>query len=201
MLSGLLKNEIAIEVSINIMNAFVEMRKFITGNAHMFERLTTVEYKLIEHDKKFTELFEQLQKEEEFKQKIFYSGQIYDAYSLLIDLIKSAKNNITIIDNYIDKTILDVLAKKRKNSNVLIISDKKSKLTDLDIDKFNEQYPLLYRKFSTEYHDRFIIIDDETIYHLGASLKDLGKKTFAINKMEDETLMNKLFSDIYITNK
>ena len=114
MLSGLLKNDIAIEMSINIMNAFVEMRRFISNNAGVFERLTNVEYKLLEHDKNFNELFDLLQKEKEFKQHIFFNGQIYDAYSLLIEIISKAKKEIIIIDNYVDKTILDLLSKKNK---------------------------------------------------------------------------------------
>ncbi len=117
MLSGLLRNEIAVQVSINIMNAFVEMRKFISLNGQVFERLTNVEYKLLEHDNKFNQVFNELQnnKEQEFKQKIFFKGQIYDAYELIIDIIKIAKNKIVIIDNYIDDTILKMLQKKNKN--------------------------------------------------------------------------------------
>ena len=123
MLSGLLKNDIAIQVSINIMNAFVEMRKFITRNGKVFERLTNVEYKILEqnrmltnHEKKFEKVFDELQKSkrEEFKQSIFFDGQIFDAYSLIIDIIKRAKQKILIIDNYIDDSILKMLSKKIK---------------------------------------------------------------------------------------
>ena len=119
MLSGLLKNDIAVQVSINIMNAFVEMRKFLIQNGQIFERLTNIEYKLLEHDKKFNEVFNQLQVEENIKQKIFFEGQIYDAYSLIIDIIKKANKKILIIDNYIDDSVLKMLAKK--NNNVEII--------------------------------------------------------------------------------
>lgn len=200
MLSGLLKNDTAIEVSINIMNAFVQMRRFMSNNAHVFNRLTNAEYKLLDHDKKFNELFNLLQKDEEFKEKIFFDGQINDAYKVVSKLIKEAKDNITIIDNNLDKLIFDVLIKKRKGCNVLIITSKKNKITDFDIAKFNEKYPKLTIKHTDEYNDRFIIIDDEVVYHLGESLKDLGKKTFAINKMEDEKLTDKLFSDVYISH-
>ena len=119
MLAGILKNDIAIQVSINIIRAFIEMRKFVVANGQVFERLTTMEYKLLEHDKKFDEVFNQLQQKENIKQKIFFQGQIYDAYSLIIDIIKKAKNKITIIDNYIDDSVLKMLAKKNKNVEVV----------------------------------------------------------------------------------
>ena len=114
MLSGLLKNNIAVQVSINIMNAFVEMRKFLIQNGQIFERLTNIEYKLLEHDKKFNEDFNQLQVEENIKQKIFFEGQIYDAYSLISDIIKKANKKILIIDNYIDDSVLKMLTKKKQ---------------------------------------------------------------------------------------
>ena len=127
MLSGLLKNDIAVQVSINIMNAFVEMRKFLIQNGQIFERLTNIEYKLLEHDKKFNEVFNQLQVEENIKQKIFFEGQIYDAYSLIIDIIKKANKKILIIDNYIDDSVLKMLTKKNNNVEVVILTSDKSK--------------------------------------------------------------------------
>ena len=186
MLSGLLRNEIAVQVSINIMNAFVEMRKFISLNGQIFERLTNVEYKLLEHDNKFNQVFNELQnnKEQEFKQKIFFKGQIYDAYELIIDIIKTAKTKIVIIDNYIDDTILKMLQKKNKNVEVIILTLQNCNLTKLDVKKFNEQYPTLKIAKTDKFHDRFIIIDNKELYHCGASLKDLGKKCFGINKIE-----------------
>ena len=122
MLSGLLRNEIAVQVSINIMDAFAEMRKFMLSNGQVFERLTRVEYKLLEQDKKFDMVFNELQKnkKEEFKQKIFFEGQIYDSYSLIIDIIKTAQSKILIIDNYIDDSILKMLSKKNKDVEVVI---------------------------------------------------------------------------------
>ena len=186
MLSGLLRNEIAVQVSINIMNAFVEMRKFISLNGQIFERLTNVEYKLLEHDNKFNQVFNELQnnKEQEFKQKIFFKGQIYDAYELIIDIIKTAKTKIVIIDNYIDDTILKMLQKKNKNVEVIILTSQNCNITKLDVKKFNEQYPTLKIAKTDKFHDRFIIIDNKELYHCGASLKDLGKKCFGINKIE-----------------
>lgn len=194
MLSGLLKNEIAIQVSINIMDAFVEMRKFIANNGQVFERLTKVEYKLLEYDKKFNRVFDELQKdkETEFKQKIFFEGQIYDAYSLIIDIIKKAKEKILIIDNYIDDSILKMLSKKNENVEVVILTSQNCNLNKLDISKFNKQYPSLKLSYIKKFHDRFIVIDNKELYHIGASLKDLGKKCFAISKIEDMDCIEKI---------
>ena len=191
MLAGLLKNDIAIKVSINIMNAFVEMRKFLISNGKIFERLTNVEYKLLEHDKKFDEVFDSLQKEENFKQKVFFQGQIYDAYSLIIDIIKRAKSKISIIDNYIDDSILKMLAKKSKDVEVFILTSNKSNITSLDIEKFNQEYPILKISKTNKFHDRFILIDNKELYHCGASIKDLGKKCFAITRIEEKEIIDK----------
>ena len=185
MLSGLLRNEIAVQVSINIMDAFVEMRRFLNSNGQVFERLTNIEYKLLNHDRKFDEVFNQLQHEENFKQKIFFQGQIWDSYTLIIDIIKTAKEKILIIDNYIDDSILKMLAKKNKNVEVIILTSNKSSVSELDIQKFNEEYPTLKLAKTSKFHDRFIVIDNKGLYHCGASLKDLGKKCFGINKIED----------------
>ncbi len=190
MLSGILKNEIAVKVSINIMDAFVEMRKFIASNGQVFERLTNMEYKLLEHDKKFDIVFDQLQKEENIKQKIFFEGQIYDSYSLIIDIIKRANKKITIIDNYIDDSILKMLTKKNKNVEVYILTSQKSNIQNIDIQKFNKEYPTLKVAKTEKFHDRFILLDNKEMYHCGASIKDLGKKCFAISKVENEEMIN-----------
>ena len=201
MLSGLLRNAIAVQVSINIMDAFVEMRKFIASNGQVFERLTNVEYKLLEqnkmlteHEEKFEKVFDELQKNEEteFKEKIFFDGQIYDAYSLIIDIIKRAKKKILIIDNYIDDSILKMLSKKNKSVEVVILTSQNSNITKLDIQKFNKQYPTLKLARTQKFHDRFIVIDNKELYHIGASLKDLGKKCFAISKIEDMEYVEKI---------
>ncbi len=199
MLSGLLRNEIAIQVSISIMNAFVEMRKFISANGQVFERLTNVEYKLLEHDKKFDDVFNELQKDKksEFKQKIFFEGQIYDAYHLIIDIIKQAKEKILIIDNYINDSILEMLTKKNKDVKVVILTSDKSNISKLDIQKFNKEYPILEIAKTNKFHDRFIVIDSKELYHVGASLKDLGKKCFAISKMADIDYIEKVVEKCY----
>jgi len=191
MLAGVLKNEIAVKVSISIIRAFVEMRKIVNINKNLFEKVITIENKIdskfLEYDKKFDMVFNELQRNEsqKFEQQIFFDGQIFDAYSLIIDIIKSAKTKITIIDNYIDESILKMLAKKAKDVEVIILTSLNCNLTKLDINKFNKQYPTLKVARTNKFHDRFIIIDNKNLYHCGASFKDLGKKCFAINKMED----------------
>lgn len=176
MLSGLLRNEIAVQVSISIMNAFVEMRKFISSNGQVFERLTNVEYKLLEHDKKFDEVFNQFQREENIKQKIFFEGQIYDAYSLIIDIIKRANKKILIIDNYIDDSILKMLTKKKNNVEVIILTSNNINIKDLDIQKFNKEYPVLKITKTNKFHDRFIIIDNKEMYYCRCFNKRFGQK-------------------------
>ncbi len=207
MLSGLLKNEIAVQVSISIMNAFVEMRRFIALNGQVFQDINTIKSKLLEqdarllnHDEKFNLVFDELQKEkqEEFKQKIFLNGQIYDAYSLIIDIIKTAENKILIIDNYIDDSILKMLAKKNKDVEVVILTSQNCNIRKLDIQKFNKQYSTLKLAYTNKFHDRFMIIDSKDLYHIGASLKDLGKKCFAVSRIEDEEYIEKIESKILL---
>lgn len=194
MLSGLLRNEIAVKVSISIMDAFIQMRKFITDNGQVFQEINNIKSRLLQHDKKFDEVFNELQRnsKNEFKQKIFFNGQIYDAYSLIIDIIKKANKKILIIDNYIDETILKMLSKKVANVEVIILTSTNCNLTKLDISKFNKQYPTLKIAKTNKFHDRFIIIDNKELYHVGASLKDLGKKCFAISKIEDSNYIDRL---------
>ena len=201
MLSGLLRNEIAIQISINIMDAFVEMRRFLSTNGQIYDRLSNVECKLLEQDRKlsnheqnFEKVFDELQKnkKEEFSQKIFFDGQIYDSYSLIIDIIKTAKTKILIIDNYIDDSILKMLAKKNKGVEVVILTSQNSNLSKLDSNKFNRQYPTLKVAITNKFHDRFMVIDNKELYHCGASLKDLGKKCFAISKIKDMEYIEKM---------
>ena len=196
MLAPLLKNKIAVQVSINIMNAFVIMRHFLKENGQIFERLTSVEYKLIEHDKKFDIVFDKLQEKQIENQRIFFDGQIYDAYILIIDIIKNANNKITIIDNYVDDSILEMLSKKKDNVEVVILTSNKSNIKNIDIQKFNKQYPTLKVAKTDKFHDRFIILDEKEMYHLGASIKDLGKKCFGINKIENDDIIETLLRTI-----
>ncbi|MCH7770492.1 MAG: ORF6N domain-containing protein [Bacteroidetes bacterium] len=189
MLSGVLKSETAVKTSIQIMNAFVEMRKFLMNNALLFQRLDNVERKQlkfkIEANEKFDKIFNALQsKEIEPKQGIFFNGQIFDAYKFVSGLIRKAIKSILLIDNYIDETVLDLFTKKKKNVGVTIFTKRITKALLLDVKKFNAQYPSIELKKFTKAHDRFLIIDDKDVYHFGASLKDLGKKWFAFSKFD-----------------
>ena len=194
MLSALLKSDVAVSVSVNIMKAFIEMRKFLMLNGQVFERLTSVEHKLLEHEKKFDKVFNQLQLEENVKQRIFFDGQIYDAYSIIIDIIKKANKKILIIDNYIDDSVLKMLTKKKNNVEVVILTSNKSNIQNIDIQKFNKEYPILKIVKTNKFHDRFIVLDNEEMYHLGASIKDLGRKCFGINKIEDKEIIDKIIN-------
>ena len=189
MLAGVLKSETAVKTSILIINAFVNMRRFIATNAQVFQRLDIVEKKQTEYkvdaDKNFEKIFNAIEaKEITPKQGIFYNGQIFEAYKFVSDLFRSAKKSIVIIDNYIDDTVLIHLSKRRQNVSVTILTKSISKHLILDVNKFNEQYPAIEIKEFKNAHDRFIIIDETIVYHFGASLKDLGKKWFAFSKME-----------------
>ena len=137
--------------------------------------------------------YKSFDRKEDLKSKLFFNGEIYDAYSLLVDIISKANKEIIVIDNYVDKVTLDILSKKKVNVVVFLITDdKKSKLTKTDISKFNSEYHLLKIKYTNTFHDRFIIIDNKELYHLGASLKNLGKKVFAISKIEDESILKQI---------
>ncbi len=189
MLSAVLKSETAVKMSIQIMNAFVAMRKFLVANAGVFQRLDKLEYKQIETDKKFEQVFNALQsKDLEPKQGIFFDGQIFDAYKFVSGIIRKAEREIILIDNYIDETILDLLTKKKKDVSVTILTRNVSKALKLDEKKFNSQYPSITIKEFDKAYDRFIIIDDKDVYRFGASLKDMGKKWFAFQKLDKTAL-------------
>jgi len=185
MLSAVLRSDTAIKMSINIMNAFIAMRRFIASNGHMFQRIDALETKQSETDKKLDTVLTAIEnKDIQPKQRIFYNGQIFDAYKFISDLFRSAKKSIIIIDPYIDETVLIHLAKRAKGVKVVILTTEIPKQLSLDVKKFNQQYPAIEIKEFKESPDRFIIIDRADIYHIGASLKDLGKKWFAFSKMD-----------------
>jgi len=198
MLAAVIKSKEAIEINIKIMRAFVQMRKFISRNALIFQRLDKLEFKQLHTDKKLENILKAIEKQEITpKQGVFFDGQIFDAHKLLSDIIKSAKISIMIIDNYIDDNVLTILTKKNKDVNVSIYTKNISAQLKLDVDKYNRQYGnLKIIKFSKS-HDRFIIIDRKDIYHIGASLKDLGKKWFAFTKFDNYALkiLEKINSD------
>jgi len=192
-LSGVLNSDQAIKVNIQIMRAFVQMRKFFINNALLFQRLDNVEKRQLKNEtetnEKFNKVFNALQsKDIKPKQGIFFNGQIFDAYKFVSALIRKAQKSILLIDNYIDETVLDLLTKKKKNVEVTIFTNRITKAMLLDVEKFNAQYPSVELKKFTNAHDRFLIIDDKDVYHFGASMKDLGKKWFAFSKFDMSAL-------------
>lgn len=189
MLSTVLKSETAINTSIRIMDAFVAMRQFMSQHALVFERMDAIERKQLKTDTKIDQILDALEaKNEKSEQGIFFNGQIFDAYVFVTDLIKSANHSIIVIDNYLDESVLLMLTKRHPNVKAELYGKNTNQRFSLDLQKHNQQYPpVVYYPFA-DAHDRFIIIDNQAIYHLGASLKDLGKKWFAFSKMEKETL-------------
>ncbi len=188
MLSGVIKSETAVRISIQIMNAFVSMRKFISANTQLFQRLDFIEKKQIEYDQKFEQVFDAIQSKDLNPEKgIFFDGQIFDAYKFISDIIRTANQSLILIDNYIDDSVLTLLSKRNKEVKVIIFTKEISNQLSLDLKKYNSQYPSLEIKEFKQSHDRFLIIDNKEVYHFGASLKDLGKKWFAFSKFDKET--------------
>jgi hypothetical protein len=187
MLSAVLRSDIAIKVSIEIMNAFVEMRKMLVNNAALFHRLDNIELKLAESEQKFEEIFKALESGKLHSEKgIFYNGQVFDAYTFVSDITRSAKSSIILIDNYVDDTVLTLLGKRNNNVTATIYTKSISNQLRLDVQRYNSQYPLVEVEVFSNAHDRFLIIDNTELYHIGASLKDLGKKWFAFSRMDIE---------------
>ena len=188
MLATVLNGETAERQSIFIMRAFREMRHFIMNNERLFERMNSIELKQLKYQKdseeKFNKIFDYISNHKEDDQKIFFDGQIFDAFSLLTEIIGRAKKEIILIDGYIDVITLNIIAKKKAGVKVLVYTLPSAKVSIQDISNFNAQYPTLTVKKTTAFHDRFLIIDGTAGYHIGASLKDAGKKCFGINKIE-----------------
>ena len=193
MLATILKSKIATEISIRIMDAFVAMRHYIGNNEY---RISNIETKIIEHDKSINLLKELFQTSKEKKKinEIYFNGQIYDAYSKIQEIFSSAKKELIIIDGYADNTILDIV--KRLNINVIIITKSNNLLTKQDVEKYNKQYHNLRVIYDNTYHDRYFIIDNDILYHCGASINRIGYKTFSINLINDKTICNLLMSTI-----
>lgn len=192
MLSSVLRSETAVQVSIQIMKAFVSMRHFVQSNSQIFAELKSIrehqlktDVHLKESDKRIDQLFTLMDKYNiNDTQGIFFQGQIFDAYAKFESFIQSAQKEIILIDNYVDLSVLQRLAKKKKGVNIIIYTDPKTKLTSQDIQTFNAQYPTIKLNHTTKMHDRFMIIDNKVLYHIGASLKDLGKKCFAFEILD-----------------
>ena len=195
MLSSVLTSKEAIEVNVQIMRAFTSMRRFLVSNAQVFQRLENLEYKLIATDKKVALLYDKIEEGKlEPRQGIFFDGQIYDAYEFICGLIKSAQTRIVLIDNYIDETVLTMLDKREHSVTATIYTNKISPQLQLDITKHNTQYPTINVKEFKRSHDRFLILDNQ-VYLIGASIKDLGKKWFAVSLMTEtdpEVLLSRL---------
>jgi hypothetical protein len=199
MLSGVLRSSTAVRISIQIINAFVTMRRFITSNSQLFQRMDKTEQKLLEHDTKFEQVFNLIEDRGVKPEKgIFFNGQMFDAYTFVADLIRNAQKLIVLIDNFVDDSILTLFSKRDKDVDVVIFTKEITKQLTLDLKKYNSQYPRIDIKEFTQAHDRFLIIDDNEVYHIGASLKDLGKKWFAFSKFENKAfiLLDKIREEI-----
>ena len=184
MLSAVLKSDTAVQTSIMIMEAFVALRHFLQNNSKIFSEIDYLKRHAIESDRKIDELFDKMDRYKiEDKQGIFFQGQIFDAYAKFESFIAEAEKEIVLVDNYVDLTVLERFARKKSGVKVTIYTCSKTKITPLDIQKFNEQYPTLVLKHTEKIHDRFLIVDNKILYHIGASLKDLGKKCFGFEIM------------------
>ena len=212
MLASILKSETAVKVSIQIMNAFVQMRHFLAANGSLFARLDSVEKRQIEteeklnrnllridekldiNEKNFEKVFDALEAADLPKQGVFCNGQIFDSYKFVSDLIRKAKTSIVLVDNYVDDTVLSILDKRKSNVSATIYTQSISKQLTLDLQKHNAQYAPIDVRVMTNFHDRFLFIDEKRIYHIGASIKDLGKKVFGFSKLglDAKQIMNML---------
>ena len=188
MLSAVLRSETAVNVSIQIMSAFVEMRKVMIENATLFQRMDKMELKQFENNQKFEQIFAALENKNSLPDKgVFFNGQIFYAWNLLSDFIRKAEKSILIIDNYLDDSILKLLNKRKPDVQVIIYTQKITAQMEVDLKKYNAQFEPIEIKVLANAHDRFLILDNKELYHIGASLKDLGKKWFAFSKMDVNT--------------
>ena len=197
MLSSVLHSQTAIEMNIRIMRAFVAMRHFFANNAQIFQRLAHIEYHQTETDRRIDEVFKRLDANAQPQQGIFFDGQVFDAYQFFCDLVRKAKKSIVLIDNYVDDTVLTLLDKREKGVSATIYTQHISQKFQLDINRHNSQYPAIEVAHFNKAHDRFLFIDEE-VYHIGASMKDLGKKWFGFTLMRDLTaadLLEKIKGD------
>ena len=192
MLSSVLRTDVAEDISIKIMDAFVAMRHYLYENKDIYLTLNNINNKIIDHDDKLKLIFSKF--EEKKKDEIYFAGQIYDAYSKIKDILKEAKKDIVIIDAYADKTVLDII--KDINDNVTLIVKTKTLLSNLDISKYNSQYNNLTIKYNDSFHDRYFILDNNKIYHCGTSINRIGSKTFSINIIEDNIIKNALLTEV-----
>ena len=188
MLATILKSKVATKVSIDIMDAFVLMKKYISSNLIEQQYINNL---VLEHEEKLKLVENTFSSFKEKNNHLFFKGQIYDAYSLLKDILSKSKNEIIIIDNYVDKNLLDVLSKTKMKVKIVT-----NKYNNQDYEKYKKQYQNVELIINNSFHDRFIIIDKKTLYHCGASFKDLGNKCFEISKIEDEDILDKLLKKL-----
>ena len=187
MASAILRSDIAVKVSVEIMEAFVEMRRMLISNASLFHRLDNIELRQLEADQKFEEIFKALESDKLHSEKgIFYNGQVFDASTFVSDIIRKAGSSIILLDNYVDDTVLTLLGKRNDNVTATILTKSISNQLRLDLQRYNSQYTVIDIEIFSDAHDRFLIIDNTELYHIGASLKDLGKKWFAFSRMDIE---------------
>ena len=193
MLSTILKTKVAIEANVKLIDTFVKLRKYVSNNLLEQKYINNM---VIKHDDDIKLLQESFSKFEEKRKvnEIYFKGQIYDAYSKILDIMKEANSEIVIIDNFLDKSILDMI--RNIDVKVILITSNKSKLKEIDIEKYNSEYDNLCIKYNDTFHDRYIIIDRNKVYHLGASINYAGSKTFSINILEDEIVKNLLINSI-----
>lgn len=212
MLSAVLRSDIAIQVSIRIMETFVEMRRYMANNELLYKKVNDLETHLIESDiqhkafeqktdQRFKEVFDYIAQHQECNQKIFFDGQIFDAFSLLAEIVSQANKSIILIDGYVDIGTLNILSKKKKAVDVCIYTFSNTKLSAQDITNFNAQYPKLEVRYTRAFHDRFLILDNTKAYHIGASLKDAGKKCFGINKIEDSGVIRDILQRVQLKSQ
>lgn len=194
MLGAVLRGSIAERQTVFIMRAFREMKQFVANNADMLDKIRSVELRQLSFEQKTDEKIEQIVRtltdRAESTQKIFFAGQVFDAYSILSKVIGQAKSTILLVDGYVNLGTLDLLSRKRPDVSVRIYTTNQGcRLTQKEIALFNQQYPPLQVAYTTDFHDRFLILDGTTAYHIGASLKDAGKKCFAISLFEDDQIV------------
>ena len=204
MLSAVLKSPAAVEISISIMNAFVNMRKYFSSVSFLSEKLGSLEAKQIQYqresERKFDEIFSFISAKAESQQKIFYEGEIFDAFSFLVSLVEQAEKSIVLIDNYVDVSgTLNILSKKKSGVQAIVFTSKNTKISKEDVKEFEFQYPHLRVHCCSGFHDRFLILDDEKVFHVGASLKDAGRKCFAVMRITDPKTVKGLLD--YIKNE
>lgn len=193
MLATILNSDIATKVSIAIMDAFVAMRHFLIENQEIYKELGYHSRKLIEHDEQLSQLFSKFENNDQ-KELLYFEMQVYDAYSKIIDIMSSAKKELIIIDNYADKSVLDMISRISVTTKLIVKSP--SNLTAIDVKKYQEQYNNLKIIYSNIFHDRYLILDETIIYHCGASLNKAGSKIFSINKLEEKEIKDALIIKI-----